>query len=252
MKLKFIGTGAADWGEDSEGRVNACALIDGTVMIDGTMRALKNLDDPAAITDILFTHSHEDHFDPALLALLAPVRAHAHKSWAGEIAVPGVEIVPFDALTDFDVGHLRITALPSNHSTGRANEITVHFVVRGDGRSLFYATDGAWLLNAEWHALINEELDAAIFDATVGEMYPSDYRVFEHNTVGMVRLMARAMRNPMNGPNPVHGPMKPVLKPNAKVYLTHLARTLQPAHEELVKSCEGELIVACDGLEVTI
>ena len=254
MKLKFIGTGAADWGEPGEGfyRGYACALIDGSVMIDGTMRALRGMGDPSAITDILYTHSHDDHFDPALLAAIAPVRAHAHKSWAGEIAVPGVKVIPFDALSDFEAGGLRVTALPANHSTGRAYEMPVHFIVRGGGRTLFYATDGAWLLNAEWHALLKEELDAAVFDATVGEMYPGDYRIFEHNTVGMVRLIARMLRNPMNGPNPAPGGIRPVLRPGAKVYLTHMARTLQPAHEALAKSCEGEFVVAYDGLEVEI
>lgn len=254
MILKFLGTGAADWAEPANGfyRANACALIDGSVMIDGTLRALDRIGDPKAITDILYTHSHEDHFDPALLARLAPVRAYAHKSWAEEIAVPGVAVVPFDVLSDFDVRGLRVTALPSNHSTARAHETTVHFIVRGGGRSLFYATDGAWLLNAEWHALLREELDAAVFDATVGEIYPTDFRIFEHNTVGMVRLIARTLRNPMNGPNATHGFIRPVLKPEAKVYLTHLARTLHPAHEEVVKSCADEFIVAYDGLEIEI
>jgi L-ascorbate metabolism protein UlaG (beta-lactamase superfamily) len=254
MRFKFLGTGAADWAKPSDGffRANACALIDGSVMIDGTLRALERLDDPAAVTDILYTHSHADHFDPALLGALAPVRAHAHKSWAGEIDVPGVAVVPFDTLSDFEVRGLRVTALPSNHSTERAYETTVHFVVRGGGRSLFYATDGAWLLNAEWHALLKEELDAAVFDATVGEMYPSDFRIFEHNTVGMVRLIARMLKNPMNGINPVHGYIRPVLKSDAKVYLTHLARTLHPSHEEVEKSCAGEFVVAYDGLEVEI
>ncbi len=254
MILKFLGTGAADWAEPSDGffRANACALIDGSVMIDGTVGALKNLGDPNAVTDILYTHSHRDHFDPALLAAIAPVRAYAHRSWAGEINVPGVTVVPFETLIDFEVRGLRVTALPSNHSTERAHETTVHFIVRGGDRTLFYATDGAWLLNAEWHALLKEELDAAVFDATVGEAYPSDFRIFEHNTVGMVRLITGTLRNPMNGPNPTHGHIRPVLKPDAKVYLTHLARTLHPTHAEVAKSCEGEFIVACDGLEVEV
>lgn len=254
MKLKFLGTGAADWLAPSEGfyRANASVLVDGRMMIDGTMRVLGNIEDPGAVTDILYTHSHSDHFDPALLKELAPIRAHAHRSWAGEIRVPGVEVVPFDTLEDFEVAGLRVTALTSNHSTERAYETTVHYIVRGGGRALLYATDGAWLTNAQWHALRRERLDAAIFDATVGEMYPSDFRIFEHNTVGMVRAMTRMLRAPMNGPNPTHGFIEPVLKPEAQVYLTHLARTLHPSHEEVAESCAGEFIVAYDGLEIEV
>jgi hypothetical protein len=221
-------------------------------MIDATAGVLGRIGDPSAVTDILYTHSHRDHYDPALLEAIAPVRVHAHRSWAGDIRVPGAEVVPFDVLSDFEVAGLRVTALPSNHSTERSYETTVHFVVRSGGCSFFYATDGAWLLNAEWHALQREELDAAVFDATVGELYPADYRIFEHNTVGMVRLIVGALKSPMNGPNPAWGNIRPVLKPDAKVYLTHLARTLQPAHAALAASCEGEFVAAYDGLEVEV
>ncbi len=254
MRLMFLGTGAADWAEPRDGffRANASLLINGRVMIDGTAGVLARICDPSAVTDILYTHSHRDHYDPALLGAVAPVRVHAHRSWAGEIRVPGAEVVPFDTLSDFEVAGLRVTALPSNHSTERAYETPVHFVVRNGGRSFFYATDGAWLLNAEWHALQGEELDAAIFDATVGEMYPADYRIFEHNTVGMVRLIVGALRSPMNGPRPAHGGIRPVLKPGAKVYLTHLARTLHLSHEEIVGACEDGFVAARDGLTVDI
>lgn len=254
MIFRFLGTGAADWvGPSEKGhRANTCALIDETLMIDGTSPVRCTLAAPDAVTDILYTHSHSDHFDPALLRALAPVRVHAHSSWASQIEIPGVNVLPFEVLSDFEAAGFRITALPANHSTECPDETPVHFVIRKGGHALFYATDGAWLLNAEWHALLKEELDAAVFDATIGEAYPTDFRIFEHNTVGMVRQIARTLRAPMYGSIPAYGDIKPILKPDAKVYLTHLSRMLHPAHEELVKSCEGELVVAYDGLEVEI
>ncbi len=255
MHFRFLGTGAADCGTPAVGfdnRAYASLLINDRVLIDGTMRVLEKIGNPARITDILYTHSHADHYDPQLLAALAPVCVHAHRSWAGEIDVPGIVVMPFDVCSDFAVCDLLVTALPANHSTARAYETPVHFVIRGGGRTVFYATDGAWLRNEEWHALQNEALDAAIFDATVGEMYPSDYRIFEHNTVGMVRLIVGTLRNPRNGPNPTTGSIGPVLKPDAKVYLTHIGRTLHPGHEKIAESCAGEFIVAYDGLAVAL
>ena len=46
----------------------------------------------------------------------------------------------------------------------------------------------------------------------------------------------------------IHG----VIKPDAPVFITHLARTLHPAQAELVKSLEGEFVVAYDGFEADI
>ena len=97
MKLTFLGTGAADWnGPDARGEYRrlTSTLIDDCLLIDVTHTVDDMIENPAAITDVLFTHSHDDHFDLDALRALAPVRVYAHESWAHEITGEGLTIVP--------------------------------------------------------------------------------------------------------------------------------------------------------------
>lgn len=254
MRLTFLGTGAADWVEPVGGEFRAytSTRLDSALLIDGTMRALERISDPDAITDILYTHSHRDHFDARLLERLAPVRVHAHAGWAGTIDVPGVTVCPFETFAPFEAAGFAITPLPSNHTPGHPGEQTVHYIIKKGEKTLFYALDGAWLLYEEWNALKDESLDAVVFDATIGEGYPGDYRIFEHNSIEMLRIMVQTMRRPMFGKSSAHGAISPVLKEGAPVFLTHLARTLNPTQAELERQLAGEFIPAYDGMEVTI
>lgn len=253
MKIKFLGTGAADWVRGGEEfRAFTSTLINGQLLIDGTPDALEHIKDAGAISDIIYTHSHDDHFNAEFLHAIAPVRAHVHKSWADKVHVDDAEVIPFDTGETFEAaGHI-ITALPANHSTADPNEQPVHFIVRAGGCTLFYATDGAWLLNAEWHALRQERLDAAIFDATIGEGNPGDFRIFEHNSIEMLRIIARTLRNPMFGHKSAGEHFPPVLKDGAPIFLTHMARTLHPTRDVLERALAGEFIAAYDGMEVEI
>ena len=253
MHLTFLGTGAADWRREDAGfRAFTSTLVDSALLIDGTMSVLARIADPSAITDVIYTHSHGDHFDIELLKCLAPVRAHIHQSWAGRVQADGVEVVPFDTLETFKAGAYTVTALPSNHLAEDWSEETVHFVVQDGTKNLLYATDGAWLTTREWRTLLKFEFDGAVFDATIGDPYPGDYRVFEHNSLEMVRIITKTLRRPMFCDKPASGSIHPVLKNDAPVFVTHLARTLHPAHDELVKSLKGEFIVAFDGMETDI
>ena len=253
MHITFLGTGAADWRKDDpDFRAFTSTRINEDLLIDGTMAVYERISgDTAAIKDVMYTHSHRDHFDIELLKKLAPVRAHIHSSWAHKVQAEGVEVIPFECNEKFSVGNYEVMALPSNHLVEDWNEITVHYVVTHKDKSLFYATDGAWITTREWHGLLNYELDAAIFDATIGDPYPGDYRVFEHNNLDMVRLMLKTMRCPMFADKPAFGKIHGVIKPDAPVFITHLARTLHPKQDELVKSLE-EFVVAYDGFEADI
>ena len=253
MHITFLGTGAADWrSTDPDFRAFTSARIGKALLIDGTSGVYGRISDPEAVTDVIYTHSHGDHFDPALLEKLAPVRAHIHSSWAHKVRTDGVEVVPFECGEAFEAAGYTVTALPSNHLAADWSEETVHFVI-GDGeKTLFYATDGAWITTREWHGLLKFELDAAVFDATIGDMYPGDYRIFEHNNLDMVRMMLKTMRGPMFGSQPAFGHIHGVLKPDAPVFITHLARTLHPSYAQLCRDLEGEFVVTYDGMEYDI
>lgn len=254
MRITFLGTGAADWRrDDPDFRAFTSTRINDDLLIDGTMAVGERIaGSEEKIKDVLYTHSHRDHFDIELLKKLAPVRAHIHSSWAHKVQAEGVEVIPFECSEKFTVGDYEVMALPSNHLAEDRSEITVHYVVTYKDKSVFYATDGAWITTREWHGLLNYELDAAIFDATIGDPYPGDFRIFEHNSLDMVRLMLKTLRAPMAAGKPATGYIHSVLKPDAPVFITHLARTLHPKQAELAKSLEGEFIVAYDGFETDI
>ncbi len=239
MFLTFLGTGAADWsGPDERGEYRrlTSTLLDDTVLIDVTRTVLPQIKDPSAITDVFFTHSHSDHYDLEALRVLAPCRVYAHESWAGEIGGDGLEVRPLRIVQPVQTSGFTFIPMPSNHSTRRPYETTLHFLIEKDGKRLLYATDGAWLLNAEHHIIGDKTLDAAVFDATIGDICPGDWRVFEHNSIDMIRLMLASLLKAGR------------LKPDAPVFLTHLARTLHPAQAELEARTEKPFVVCHDGL----
>jgi hypothetical protein len=117
---------------------------------------------------------------------------------------------------------------------------SLHFLFEQDGRSLFYATDGAWILKPTWLALRQRRLSTVIWDATNGET-AGDWRIFEHNSVDMVRVMLQTLRR------------EGVVDRTTRVFLTHLARTLCAPHEEMCRRLAPEgLVPAFDGLRVDL
>ena len=243
MKLKFLGTGAADWKEPDERgeyRRHASALLDGCLLIDVTDTVLDQIGDPAAITDVFFTHSHADHFDIEALRRLAPCRVYAHESWAGEIEGGGLAVIPLKTGERVRAAGFEVLPLPSNHCTSRDYETTLHYLIEKEGKRLLYATDGAWLLRRENRLIGGTVLDAAVFDATLGEEYDDDNRIFEHNSLSMVPMMVKAFH--ATGRLPADAP----------VFLTHLSRTMNGTQAEVERRMKPPFVVSRDGLEVEI
>lgn len=243
MKLEFLGTGAADWnGVDERGEYRrlTSTLIDGTLLIDVTHTVDDQIKNPAAITNVIFTHSHNDHFDLDALRALSPVRVYAHESWAGEITGEGLTVVPLRIGERVQAGSFFITAMPSNHSTEKDYETTLHYLIEKDERMLLYATDGAWLLNKEHKIIGQRVLDAAVFDATIGDGARGDFRVFEHNSIDMVRLMTETMFKTGR------------LRAGARVYLTHMARTLHGTQSQIEARLEAPFAACYDGMTAEV
>ena len=247
----FLGTGAADW-KPGQDRAYASALVDGHALIDcgrGIPGAMGGFDvSPAAITDVLITHTHGDHFDADAVGDLAriregaqPLRLWAERAAFGEIPeIEGVEPHPIEIAKPFDVGCFRVTPLQANHTVEGSEETALHYLFETEACSFLYATDGAWLLKPTWQHLRQAQLDAIIWDATIGDV-EGDWRIFEHNSLDMIRVMAKTLRR------------QGVLKPAAKIVLTHMARTLHPDHEELERTLIPEgLLPAYDGMRLAV
>ena len=243
MILRFLGTGAADWfapDPSGEARRMTSTLVDGCLLIDMMAHALGRIGDPGAVTDLLITHSHADHYDPAAIARIAPVNLYADEGWADRIRIPGVAVHPVREGVPFSAAGFAITGMRGNHSTEGDGEHTLHYLLQKDGKNVYYATDGAWLMYREARLIRDNPLDALVIDATIGDGHEGDYRVFEHNSLPMVRIMVDSMRK------------TGMLKPGAPVFLTHLARTLHGRQAALEAANPRPYVVCRDGLAAEI
>ena len=263
IELLFLGTGAADWSskyppaekqlERGEVRGMSSMLVNGNILIDCGPTVLDAMNrykvNPADITDILLTHTHADHFhQDTLLAIadakdagLGPLRFWAHPEALKQVPKSNrIEECPVVIGKTFKMHGFAITGLESNHLAKSLKEECLIYLVEGATKSFLYATDGSWLLTSTWRHLQRKKLDALIWDATIGER-KGDYRVFEHNDLTMIRHMNQTLKN------------RTIIKPDAKIILTHMARTLHPAHNELEKTLLPEgLIPAYDGMPVVL
>lgn len=251
MKLKFLGTGAADhcWDRygDPDVRGSCQTLVDDSILIDAGATGRESLErfniDPGSLTDLIITHSHSDHFRPEAVREIAearkgqtPLVVHA----APEVLlrldcryVPHL-LEPGDI---FEARGVTFTALPANHQCEDAREQPFHYLIEKDGRTVLYALDGAWLTTGERKLIGSRKLDLIVWDATVAES--GDWRSFEHNDLGMIDMMTAALRN------------TGTIDGDTWTVLNHMARTLWPegrAAEELA-AAHGH-ILAYDGMEI--
>jgi phosphoribosyl 1,2-cyclic phosphate phosphodiesterase len=254
IKFQFLGTCAADFSPklktdfvdcfDMNARRSSAAIINGRYLIDcgvHTIESLRIAGIPLEnITDVFFTHLHGDHFQKANLAKIAEAKSEPLRVWVANSAkMPKIENtviirMPKFAKIDVDNG-VYVTGLPANHDEGAAPQYLLFEV---DGKSILYATDGAWILNSTYYHLKNANLDMLVLDCTCGD-YEGEYRIGEHNNIPMIRLMMPSFRK------------WGIVNDNTSTYITHLAPSLHKPHSETVEIMKPMGVkVAYDGLEI--
>ena len=128
-------------------------------------------------------------------------------------------------------------AMPTNHNQAMHPS---HYLIEIDGKKLYYALDGAWILFETFYYLKDKEVDMVVFDGTVGD-YEGDFRVAEHNSIPMIRLMLKSFVK-FN-----------IYKENARIFISHIAPSLHKSHQETVeKMAKDNIEVAYDGLSIDI
>lgn len=243
MRIDYIGTGADDFlpGEVSrtgEYRRRTAAQIDGILEID--LAGTTPEERLRGVSEVIFTHSHRDHYDPDLLHRLASDRAltvYASADFAGRLAavLPAgtrtVGLVPGDTVVT-PAGY-RLTALCANHVVGdHPAEQPLHYIIEHDGRRIYWGTDGAWIAPSAWYALrAVKPFDRMILDGTLGDV-GGDGRIFTHNSLPMVRELAAAFRG------------AGLLKPDGRIVITHISRDSQYPTAELDALLAGDDIRA--------
>ena len=257
IRFQFLGTCAADFSPklktefidcfDKNARRSSCALIEGRYLIDcgvHTIDCLRIAGIPLEnITDVFFTHLHGDHFQAANLAKIAAAKSEPLRVWVANGAkLPKIEntvVIKMPKLAAAEINeNVHVTGLYANHDEKAAPQ---HLLFEIDGKRILYATDGAWVVNASYNYLRQTPtLDALVLDCTCGD-YEGEWRLGEHNTISMIRLMLPSFKKVK------------IINDDTKVYITHLAPSLHKSHDETVDiMAEMGASVAYDGLEIEI
>ncbi|MBE5740678.1 MAG: MBL fold metallo-hydrolase [Clostridiales bacterium] len=256
MEILFLGTCACDYSPllqttykdvfDKNARRSSCALIDGRYLIDCGYHCLEELRiaqiDLSQITDIFVTHFHSDHYNVECISQIAKASDRTLRVWvragAKVIAISNVEWKLMKKGTEYTVAeNVKVTGLPANHNE---SVFPQHILLEVDGKKIFYALDGAWFLHETYYALKNANLDFLVLDCTCGD-YEGDYRIGEHNSIPMIRLMLPSLKK------------WGVITEKTQVYVSHLAPSLHKSHEETVEILQKDgVCVAYDGLSLQL
>ena len=253
MKITFLGTGAADFSPllktefrnrlDKNARRSSAILIDGRFLVDCGPHVPDSMEilgvDKNKITDLFLTHFHGDHCNWDNIRTLAAALDHPLRIWhrvGGEIQeVDNAQFFPLEPEQVIETQGMTVKALAANHE-----KWPLHYDFELDGVKLFYGCDGAWLLNSTFYAMRGRNYNCMILDGTVGD-YNGDYRLGEHNSVPMIRLMAASFET------------ERVIAPEGQLWLSHLARTLHKPHEETVEILKKDgFFAAYDGLTIDV
>ena len=254
MEFIFLGTGAADFPFpfpedrfDDNARRSSSVLFCGNTLFDcgiHTLKSLEILKKPLnEIENIFISHTHMDHFSIENIAKIAksrtkPLNLYVNKGATANFETPKnvnlTEMVPF---TKYELEDFAITGLPANHDS---KSFPQHFVCEKDSKKFFYGLDGGWLLHESYYFLKDKKLDLMILDSTSGD-YEGDYRMGEHNSIPMIRLMLASFKT------------FKVIDENSKIVLSHIAPSLHKPHSETTEIAEKfGAIVAFDGMELSI
>ena len=256
MDFMFLGTCACDYSPlletrykdvfDKDARRSSCALVNGKYLIDCGDHCMEELRiakiNPAHITDIFVTHFHSDHYNVEHIRQIAAAGERILRVWvrfdAKTPEIEGVEWKYMQKATQYIVDeNVKVTGLLANHD---ADFFPQHIFLEAEGKRIFYALDGAWFLHETYYALKGVELDLLVLDCTCGD-YEGDYRIGEHNTIPMIRLMLPSFKK------------WGTIVESTRVYASHLAPSLHKSHEETVEILQKDSIdVAYDGLILSI
>lgn len=254
-EMIFLGTGAADWNlaMKNEGffRRNSSCLIDKKLLIDPGAHIFSFIEDFNVpdlfdeLTDIIVTHFHSDHINKESVLRLAEnrsLRVGCDKRTMEHIGEhPNITYTLFKPYIEYNVGDMIVTPLLANHDIVADGENFAfnYYVETKEGKSIFYGLDSAWILRPTWEYLKKKKFDAFVFDCTVGDK--DDWRLFEHNTIPMIRKMVEEIN------------AKELMKEGGKLIASHMARTLHKSHEDTAEILEKiNMITAFDGMKVQL
>lgn len=256
FNITFLGTCACDFSKklltdfedkfDNDARRASSILVNKRFLIDCGPHCPDSLRianvDVSKITDIFISHLHSDHFNVANIERIAELSGKPLNLWIrGDAVLPeihGVEIRKMDKFTAYNIGdETTVTCIAANHDP---NVFPQHFIFEKAEKKIFYGCDGAWFLTDSYNFIKNADFSLMILDATCGD-YEGDYRMAEHNSIPMIRLMLPSLKT------------VGIVGENTRIYLSHIAPSLHKPHAEIAESIRTDgLEVAYDGLTIEV
>ena len=256
FSVEFLGTCAYDFspkltGEfknkfDPDARRASCVLVNGNILIDCGPHCCNSLDiigkDYSGITDIFITHFHPDHFDVENVKKIAESKRETLRLWVREdAAVPKIKNVRTLRMinqAEYAVhGGLTAVSLSANHDP---KAFPQWILLKNGKKKMLYALDGAWFTTGTYNYLRKSHLDLIVADATVGD-YEGDYRMAEHNSIPMIKLMLPSLKK------------TEIISEKTKIILSHIAPSLHKPHSETEKiAAEFGAAAAYDGMKIQI
>ena len=272
MNLFFLGTGSAEGlpalfcncaicaearrRGGRERRTRTSVLIDDVIKIDMSPDTLANVHcyglDLSRLQHLLFTHSHDDHFAVRELQYLSPNFAPERRGplnvWATHDLIKKmlpemehffeeapVSFNPLSLFNTFDVGHLKVTPIPSHH---KQDELCLNFLIRVGASVLLYATDTGWYDKVTWDYLEGRRIDAVVVECGKGI---SNNSYEGHLNVDEVRRFKQCLVQAGG------------LRADAPFYVTHICHTGLLLHAEMEELLAPDgIAVAYDGLSVCL
>lgn len=265
LKVRFLGTGAADWhgvpDERGEYRRLTSILVDDDVLVDFTPTDEDMLPEGCHPEYIFYTHSHGDHYNVMAGLKLGVKHVYCSDTWAdrcraeyekaaAEHGLQAPEVHGLKLQEEVTVCGVTFKALTGNHYCGKLNEQALIYLMVKGAKRVLYATDTAGIPATAaaggrfgTDGVKKEDripLTGFIMEATVGMGGDENFRLFSHSCVETVLRTVHVLTKT--------GCYKPA--EGQPAYLTHLARTLHGTQAELDAGLPKPLKAAYDGLEV--
>lgn len=260
IKVRFLGTGAADWkGPDDNGeyRRRCSVLINDSFLIDYTECNRDMIPAGCHPETAFYTHSHDDHYDPAAALRLGIRKVYLGETWISRArndfrrasavtGIPEPEIIPVSVGCRYEESGVVVMPVPANHATSDMHELTLIYLLESLDSRVLYATDTAGIVGiAARYVGIDAHLNGKpvngfIMEATMGIGHEDDFRIFNHSSVATVAQVCRVLK----------ATRRYVPKRGQPAYITHMSRKLHGTQKELDKNLPAPLKAAYDGLEV--
>ena len=214
---------------------------------------------------LLFTHSHEDHFNPYMLGwrymppnvTLPPTKTvgaprfseiNRLKVYGNKQVCAGVskcvgkrlkecnmELHELEPYRRYDLGAMQVTPVLGNHpdQDGKA----FNYIIEREGRTILYALDTGWFLPETLAEIERHKYDLAVIEGTFG--YGAECEAHMD-----FKKLLRAHSLFREGG---------LLKPGAQFVASHLCPHWTPVHDEVAPvMAEKGIVLAYDGMRIDL